>query len=101
MTLDVQIHTGSYTAGAVRVDTNLSRKWGYGRKQRKREGLLELIFVEDERVDEQLPTRCISIMLQLPVFLALNEALYGAVLAPATIERAAVATSAAHSSTIR
>jgi hypothetical protein len=77
MLLTAQIHTGTYPAAAIRVETNLARKWGYGRKQRALEGVFELVFVGDDavtRLDEQIPKRRLSVALQLPVFLALHEA---------------------------
>lgn len=76
MVLSAQIHMGAYPAGAIRVDTNLSRNWAYGRKQRARETVFETIFVKDDapsRLDHQLPKRCLSISLQLPVFLAMHD----------------------------
>lgn len=77
MRLTAQIHTGPYPAAAIRVDTNLNRRWGYGRQQRALEGVHETMFVGDDavsRLDGQVPERRVSVALHLPVFLALHEA---------------------------
>ncbi len=44
MRLTAQIHTGPYPAGAIRVDTNLNRRWGHDRLQHALEGVHETIF---------------------------------------------------------
>jgi hypothetical protein len=102
MRLTAQFHVGPYPAAAIRVETNLSRKWGYGRTQRAVEGVFETIFADDNassRIDDQIPERRLSVALHLPVFLALHEAIYGGRVAPLVADRAALATSLAHSST--
>jgi hypothetical protein len=82
MRLCVQIHSGPYKAGAISVQTNLSRSLAYGRKYRALEAVHETVFVDPETVDRGLddlmPERRVSVVLGLPAFLALHEALHAA-----------------------
>jgi hypothetical protein len=90
MRLTVQMFSGAYSAGALRVETALRHSWGYGKKQRACENVFDTTWSDDDapsRLDEQVTRRELSVICRLPVFLELHSALHaGAECQPASVD---------------
>jgi hypothetical protein len=79
MRLTVQMFSGAYSAGILRVETLLRRNWGYSKKQRNVDKVFETTWVDEDgpgMVDVQPAVRELSVVCRLPVFLALHRALH-------------------------
>jgi hypothetical protein len=91
MRLTVQMFSGVYSAGVLRVETLLRRNWGYSKKQRNVDKVFEATWVDEDGpglVDVQPAVRELSVVCRLPVFLALHKALYAGAIQESPIREA-------------
>jgi hypothetical protein len=81
MRLTVQMFSGAYSAGILRIETLLRRNWGYSKKQRNVDKVFEATWVDEDgpgMVDVQPAVRELSVVCRLPVFLELHRVLHAA-----------------------